>query len=69
MAKGLTSKSAVVTGSDGGIGSSVALALATEGAKVIVNYVCRDANGTNTADKVVEALYNTEPNEGIDSLE
>lgn len=57
MAQKLKGKSAVVTGSgSGGIGRAVALALAEEGAKVVVNDIARDANGASLADKVVEEI-------------
>jgi len=48
MTEKLRGKSAVVTGSRDGIGREVALALAAEGAKVVVNDIAREA-----ADKVV----------------
>ena len=52
MAQRLKGKSAVVTGAgSGGIGAAVALALATEGAKVVVNDIASDL-----ADKVVEEI-------------
>ncbi|UCG67669.1 MAG: SDR family NAD(P)-dependent oxidoreductase, partial [Deltaproteobacteria bacterium] len=58
MAQRLKGKSAVVTGggSPVGIGRSVALALATEGAQVVVNDTGRDPDGTSRADKVVEEI-------------
>jgi NAD(P)-dependent dehydrogenase (short-subunit alcohol dehydrogenase family) len=52
----LNGKSAVVTGGGGGIGEAVALALASEGAKVVVNDISQDPEGRGLADKVVEEI-------------
>lgn len=38
-------KVAIVTGSSGGVGKAIALALAAEGAKVVVNYLKNEAKG------------------------
>ncbi len=58
MAQRLAGKVAVVTGggSTSGIGRSVAIALALEGAKVVVNDVFKDPDGSNGADRVVREI-------------
>jgi NAD(P)-dependent dehydrogenase (short-subunit alcohol dehydrogenase family) len=58
MAPRLQGKSAVVTGAgSGGIGEAVALALAAEGVKVVVNDIGRTPDGSSFADKTVEQAY------------
>jgi NAD(P)-dependent dehydrogenase (short-subunit alcohol dehydrogenase family) len=52
----LKDKSAVVTGGGDGIGRAVALALAQEEARVVVNDIGHDPDGKKTADKVVEEI-------------
>ncbi len=52
MAKALADQVAVVTGSSRGIGKATAIALATEGAKVVVNY----ARSSEAADAVVAEI-------------
>lgn len=60
MKKRLQGKSAVVTGAGRGIGREIALALAAEGAKVVVNDagVARDGTGSSAApaDEVVQLI-------------
>ena len=56
MAQRLQGKSAVVTGGGGDIGRGIALALAAEGARVVVNDVAREPDGTSAADKVVKEI-------------
>jgi NAD(P)-dependent dehydrogenase (short-subunit alcohol dehydrogenase family) len=57
MVQKLKGKSAVITGGgSGGIGRVVALAMAAEGAKVVVNDIGRNPNGTMIADEVVAEI-------------
>jgi NAD(P)-dependent dehydrogenase (short-subunit alcohol dehydrogenase family) len=56
MTQKLNGLSAVVTGSGGGVGREVALALAAEGAKVVINDFGKDKQGVRLADKVVEEI-------------
>ena len=57
MGKKLKGKVAVITGGGGGIGRSVALALAAEGVSIVVN----DFN-TGNADKAVAEIKKTKGN-------
>lgn len=54
--KRLAGQTALVTGSSSGIGSAVALALAKEGANVVVNYAGDEAG----ANKIVDSINNDE---------
>jgi len=56
MAQKLAGKTAVITGGGGGIGRAVALAMAAEGAKIVVNDIAKDADGNSNADKVVKEV-------------
>jgi NAD(P)-dependent dehydrogenase (short-subunit alcohol dehydrogenase family) len=52
----LAGKVAVVTGGGGGIGGAVAIDMAAEGAKIVVNDFGKDADGSSAADKVVKQI-------------
>jgi NAD(P)-dependent dehydrogenase (short-subunit alcohol dehydrogenase family) len=56
VAHKLEGKSAVVTGSGSGIGRAVALDMAAEGAKVVVNDIGSQSDGKRAADLVVEEI-------------
>jgi NAD(P)-dependent dehydrogenase (short-subunit alcohol dehydrogenase family) len=58
VAKKLEGKVVVVTGaaSEIGIGREIALAMAAEGAKVVVNDIGKDADGSWAADRVVKEI-------------
>lgn len=56
MPQKLKGNSAVVTGGGRGMGRGIALALASEGAHVVVNDIASDRDGTNVADKVVAEI-------------
>lgn len=51
----LTNKVAIVTGASRGIGKATALALATEGAKVVINYANSSAAADETVKTIIEA--------------
>jgi NAD(P)-dependent dehydrogenase (short-subunit alcohol dehydrogenase family) len=52
----LAGKVAVVTGGGGGIGGATAVDLAKEGAKVVVNDIGKETDGSNSADNVVKMI-------------
>jgi NAD(P)-dependent dehydrogenase (short-subunit alcohol dehydrogenase family) len=58
MANKLEGKVAIITGagSPAGIGKEVALAMAAEGAKVVVNDIFKDPDGSYGADRVVKMI-------------
>lgn len=56
MTEKLKGKVAVITGAGGEIGKAVALGMAAEGAKVVVNDFSRDPDGNSLADKVAEEI-------------
>jgi NAD(P)-dependent dehydrogenase (short-subunit alcohol dehydrogenase family) len=60
MGQILKNKAAVVTGGgSGGIGKAIAVALAGEGASVVVNDIGRDPEGNYIADKVAQEIVNS----------
>ncbi len=52
----LAGKVAVITGGGGGIGGAVAMEMAAEGARVVVNDFGKDEKGNNYADIMVDAI-------------
>ncbi|MEL6470298.1 MAG: 3-oxoacyl-[acyl-carrier-protein] reductase [Cyanobacteria bacterium J06623_4] len=64
MAGALDGKVAIITGSSRGIGKAAALALANEGAKVVVNY----ARSSGAADEVVAAIGQTSAQTGAEAV-
>jgi NAD(P)-dependent dehydrogenase (short-subunit alcohol dehydrogenase family) len=52
----LTGKVAVITGGGGGIGGAVAMDMAAEGARIVVNDFGKDENGKNYADIMMEKI-------------
>lgn len=60
MAQKLDGKVAVITGGGGGIGRATAIAMAVEGAKIVVNDIAKDTGGNNNVDKVVNEIKETQ---------
>ena len=56
MANNLKGKSAVIAGGGSGIGRVIALEMAAEGAKVVVNDIGSQSDGLKSADKVVDEI-------------
>jgi NAD(P)-dependent dehydrogenase (short-subunit alcohol dehydrogenase family) len=56
MARYLEGKSAVITGSGSGIGRVVALFMASQGARVVVNDIGKNSDGRKSADIVVDEI-------------
>lgn len=56
---GLTGKTAVITGGGDGIGRCIAINMASEGAKVVINDIGRNSEGAFRADEVVKEIVAT----------
>ena len=59
MAEALKGKVAIVTGGNTGIGAAVVLALADQGAKVVIDYVANDPDATEELERKLHALGDT----------
>lgn len=57
MTDALKGKVAAITGGGSGIGKAIAIAMAAEGAKIVVGDIGKDAEGKYTADHTVELIH------------
>lgn len=54
---GLTGKTSVITGGGDGIGKAIAIAMAAEGAHVVINDIGRNSEGAYRADEVMKEIH------------
>jgi glucose 1-dehydrogenase len=65
--KGITGKTAIVTGASSGIGQAIALRLAQEGANVVVNYY-NDIEGAEATQREIQKFYQATPDVAAKSI-